>query len=195
MASEGGEDPASPHEATTPPSERVDELEQRVIELEAQLDQLEADKAQLASDLEERTNTLAKVQADYENYRKRVDQEKREAKREVRAELVEVLAEVLDDVDRALQADPDENVRKGLELVTKRIGDQLASVDAERVEPEPGDTFDPERHEALLTQATDEHDPDTVIELLQPGYAIGDHLVRAARVKVAEAPTAEEAET
>ncbi len=195
MAPQGGDDPASPHEATTPPSQRVAELEEQVEELAGELDEAEADKAELESELEQRTNTLARVQADYENHRKRVSQEKREARREARAELVEVLAGVLDDVGRALQADPGENVRKGLELVTKRVEDELASLDAERIEPPEGCAFDPERHRALMTETTEEHEPDTVIELLQPGYALGDRIVRAARVKVAKAPAAEEPET
>lgn len=189
MAPEGGGDPASPHEAATPPSQRVAELEQELDELSSQVDELAADKAELEAELEQRTDTLARVQADYENYRKRVDQEKGEAKREARAELVEALAGVLDDVERALQADPSESVRKGLELLTKRVEGKLASFDAERIEPERGQAFDPEQHEALLTEETDEHEPETVIELLQPGYALGDRIVRAARVKVAKPET------
>jgi molecular chaperone GrpE len=188
MAPEGSADPAPNRETTAPPSERSERLAAAVDELEGQVEDLEAERERLEAELEERTNALAKVQADYENYRKRVEQEKDEARQEARTGLVEVLAGVLDDVDRALQADPDENVRKGLELVVKRVEDKLDSLDAEPVEPEPGQRFDPERHEALLTETTDEHEPDHVIELLQPGYAIGDRLVRAARVKVAKEP-------
>jgi molecular chaperone GrpE len=187
MASEGG-DPASPHEATQPPSQRVDELEAELADLEDRVDELAEENAELEAELEERTNALAKVQADYENYRKRVDQEKQEAKRGARTEIVEVLAGVLDDVDRALDSDADETVRKGLELLTKRVEDKLTSIDAERLEPEEGQPFDPERHEVLVTETTQAHEPDTVVELLQPGYALDDRIVREARVKVAQPP-------
>lgn len=175
MAREGPDPAAAPHgEAAPPPSRRVEELEARLRELETRL--------------EERTQALARLQSEYKSHKDRARRKREEARRGGRVELVSALADVLDDVDRALDADPSEDVRKGLQLVVRRIEDQLASIDAERVQPEPGEAFDPERHEALTTEATDEHEEDTVLELLQPGYALGDHLVRAARVKVAKPP-------
>lgn len=188
MADEGVDEATPYPEAAPPPSERVQELEEELETSEQRIEELEAELEEARQQLEERTDALARVQADFENYRKRVDQEKQEARQEARAELVEVLAGVLDDVSRALQADPDENVRKGLELLTRGVEDELDSLGAARVEPEPGEAFDPDRHEALLTEATDEQPPDTVLELLQPGFALDDRLVRAARVKVAKAP-------
>lgn len=168
--------PAPAGEATRPPSARVEALEERIADLE--------------DTLQDRTEALARVQNQYDNYRRRADREKENVRREVRSELVDTLAGVLDDVQRALDANPDENVRIGLEMVVQRIENRLTELGATLVRPEPGQAFDPARHEALVTEASEDHEADTVIEVLEPGFEFDDELVRAARVKVAKAPKA-----
>jgi molecular chaperone GrpE len=170
----GTEPSVQPDRAACPPTVRVEQLEARIEELE--------------TIVEERTSALARVQNDYKQYRKRADREKEQARQQAQGRIVSVLADVLDDVDRALSANPSENVQKGLGMLVRRIEDEMDGLGASRVQPDPGAVFDPERHEALITEATDEHEPDTVIEVLQPGYELEETLVRAARVKVAEEP-------
>lgn len=174
MAPEGAGDPVPNRETAIPPSRRVEELEAKLERLEDQL--------------QERTQALARLQSDYKSYKQRVKREREETKRDAQADIVDVLADVLDDVERAMSAEPSDDVRKGLELVNRRIEDQLEAIDAQRVEPSSGEDFDPELHEALMTHPTDEQEPDTILEVLQPGYRLGDRIVRAARVTVAKAP-------
>lgn len=187
MVPEGTGDPTPHREAIKPPTERIEELEGEVEQLESRVDELTSTVDDLENQLEARTQTLAKVQADYENYRKRAKREAEEARREARAELVDILAGVLDDVERALGAGPSDTVRKGLQLITERIEDRLDEMDVERIAPETGDRFDPNLHEPLAAVPANEHEPETVVEVLQPGYRYDGKLVRAARVKVARA--------
>ena len=141
-------------------------------------DELAALQAQLA----ERTADLQRVQAEYANYRRRVDRD-REAVRELA--LVNVLSNllpVLDDLDRARQHGELEGgfkaVAEALEGVVGKLGLQRFG--------EPGEPFDPTVHEALThTYASDVEGP-TAVAILQPGYRMGVRIVRPARVAVAE---------
>lgn len=180
----------SPEEVGMPteevPAEEADPsaeaLEDRIAELETQLEE--------AEDLaEHRTNTLAKVQADFENYRKRAKRERQEAARDARIGLIKLLVEILDDVDRAKQAgDPEHPVVKGLTLVERKVRDRLTDLGVVSITPEQGAPFDPGVHEALMTVETDEQEPDTIVEVLATGYELDGKLVRPAMVQVARAP-------
>lgn len=172
-----------PGEAADPSTEA---LEDRISELETQVEEAES----LA---ERRTNTLAKVQADYENYRKRAKRERQEAARDARIGLIKLLVEILDDVDRAKQAgDPEHPVVKGLTLVERKVRDRLSDLGVVSITPEPGAPFDPGVHEALMTVETDEQDPETVVEVLATGYELDGKLVRPAMVQVARSAVAED---
>lgn len=176
-------------ERAPPPSQRVEELEAEVDELRSQVEALETELNEAREGKEELTDTLARVQADYENYRKRAKREKREAARDARVELVGVLAEVVDNVERAMDADPSPDVRTGLELVLRQIEHELEELGVVTLDPEPGDPFDPNDHEPMITEETDEHEPETVIERLSPGYELEGRQIRPAMVKVAQAPS------
>ncbi len=157
-------------------------LETRITELETQLE--------AAEDLaERRTNTLAKVQADFENYRKRAKRERQEAARDARIGLIKLLVEILDDVDRAKQAgEPEHPVVKGLTLVERKVRDRLSDLGVVSITPDQGAPFDPGVHEALMTVETDEQDPETIVEVLATGYELDGKLVRPAMVQVARGP-------
>lgn len=165
--------------------ERIDALEADVEALEDQLAEAEDENDRL-------TDTLARVQADYENYKKRARREKQEAARDARIEMIGVLVDVKDNVERALESDPGPDVEKGLELVLRKIDAELDSVGVERLAPAPGDAFDPSLHEAVMTEPSDEHAPETVIERLQVGYQLEGRQIRPAMVKVATAPDEDE---
>lgn len=171
-----------PGEAADPSTEA---LEDRISKLETQVEE--------AEDLaERRTNTLAKVQADFENYRKRAKRERQEVARDARIGLIKLLVEILDDVDRAKQAgEPEHPVVKGLTLVERKVRDRLSDLGVVSITPEPGAPFDPGVHEALMTVETDEQDPETVVEVLATGYELDGKLVRPAMVQVARGPVDE----
>lgn len=191
-AEAGDPDPAVPEDVEDPPPapptpDELDpeELRERVHELEAERDELAERVEDLEAENEELTDRLARARADYQNYKRRAEREKQEAARDARIDMIEVLVEVADNVQRAMDADPDPDVAKGLELVQRTIETELEARGVEAIEPEPGEAFDPGAHQAVVTEASSEHEPETVIERLSPGYELDGRQIRAAMVKVA----------
>ncbi|MGW6201227.1 nucleotide exchange factor GrpE [Kribbella sp. NPDC055110] len=141
-----------------------------------------AQEALLTEALAERTADLQRLQAEYVNYKRRVDRE-REASRElVIGTVLSELLGILDDVGRAREAGELEGafkaVAESLERVTEKLGLEKFG--------EKGDPFDPRIHEALLHNYSDEVDGPTATMIMQPGYRHGERILRAARVAVSE---------
>jgi molecular chaperone GrpE len=148
-----------------------------------ELAKLQAEKAELA-------DTLVRRQADFENYRKRIERERKDESRRAQSRLIEDLLPVLDGFERALSAHDDpayEEYRKGLELIYKGLWDTLARHGLERIEA-TGKPFDPHVHQAIDRVETREHPDGTVVEVLQEGYKIHDRVLRPSAVRVAMHP-------
>jgi len=152
-------------------------------ELESLRSQLEEQKARA----DDYYNRLARVQADYENYRRRTRQEKEEFYKYASEQLIVALLPVLDNFGRALAAEGQsiENFKSGVEMIYRQLQDVLH---AEGLAPVPavGEQFDPVKHEAVLQAESDEHPDNTVIEELQRGYYLKEKVIRPAMVKVAK---------
>ncbi|HEX5734030.1 MAG TPA: nucleotide exchange factor GrpE [Blastocatellia bacterium] len=154
-------------------------------ELQAQVDTLAQEKVALY-------DQLLRRQAEFENYRKRVERERTDAHHKSRADLLVELLPVLDNFERALAslqtsgADA-AGLRHGVELIHRQFKDALTKFGLQPVEA-LGQTFDPHLHEAVTIEATDEHKENTVIEEFERGYKLGDKLLRPAKVKVASSP-------
>ena len=157
-----------------------------LIATRAELKRVEAENA----DLKDR---LARRQADFENYRKRVDRERGETYNRVVADVATKLLPVVDNLKRALEAeasvessesDEFRHFLSGVDLIYKQLNGVL---DALGVKPiaAVGEPFDPHIHEAVVTEATDDYEPDTVMQEIVAGYRLGDKLIRPALVKVA----------
>jgi molecular chaperone GrpE len=130
----------------------------------------------------ELTESLARVQADYANYRRRVQQEQEALKQRAAQELIEDLLVVLDNLELALKQSSNENegLRQGVELVLSQLLSTLEAHGASRVQTEK---FDPAVHEAIM--ATPSKEPKgTIIEVLQQGYSLAGKVLRTAKVKV-----------
>ena|SRR5215469_3104100 len=141
----------------------------------------------LTAEKQDLTNTLVRLQADFENYRKRVEKEQAQARHRGVEHLVEQILPVLDAFDRALAAHDDpayENYRKGFELIRKQLWDVLAKQGVHRIEA-VGKEFDPNMHHAIEQVTTAEHADGEVIEELQPGYTFHHRVLRPAMVRVA----------
>jgi len=135
-----------------------------------------------AAELAERTADLQRLQAEYMNYRRRVERD-REAVRELA--VIAVLAEllpVLDDIGRARAHD---ELVGGFKVVAESLENGLGKLGLVPY-GEPGEKFDPKVHEALLHGFSDEVSEPTCVEVLQPGYRVGERILRPARVRVAE---------
>ncbi|MET9069872.1 nucleotide exchange factor GrpE [Streptosporangium sandarakinum] len=138
--------------------------------------------AELAAQLAERTADLQRLQAEYANYRKRVDRDRAMVKEQAVAGVLSELLPVLDDIGRA--RDHGEltggfaKVSESLETVAGKLG--LSAFGAK------GEPFDPTVHEALMHSYSPDVTEPTCVEILQPGYRIGERVLRPARVAVAE---------
>ncbi len=141
-----------------------------------------AQEALLTEALAERTADLQRLQAEYVNYKRRVDRD-REASRElvVGSVLTELLG-ILDDIGRAREAGELEGAFKAVSESLERVTEKLGLVRY----GEKGDSFDPRIHEALLHNYSDEVDGPTATMVMQPGYRLGERVLRPARVAVSE---------
>jgi molecular chaperone GrpE len=113
-----------------------------------------------------------------------------------RADLLIALLPCLDDFDRARESENPENGtfdREGILIIMDRLADVLKKEGLTEVEASPGEVFDPEIHEAVLTVPSAEVPEGCVAQILEKGYRIGERLLRAAKVAVARAPDAEPA--
>jgi len=152
-----------------------------------------AELKRLQNELGEAKEGLARRQADFENYRKRIERERGEAYQRVVADVARKLLPVLDNLNRALDAEKTISSHEskefrhflhGVELINKQLGDVLESLGIQPI-ASVGERFDPHIHEAVVTEPSDRYEPDTVTEELARGYRIGDRLLRPAMVKVA----------
>lgn len=141
---------------------------------------------------------LQRLQAEFSNYRKRVEKEKADFVKYASAELISELTEVLDAFERGLKEEHVEDVPeeflRGIEGVYRKFGEILKRRGLERVKT-LGEPFDPEWHEAAMQEATDAYPPGTICGEIRPGYTLGNRLLRAPLVKVAMAPRQETVES
>ncbi|HXY23711.1 MAG TPA: nucleotide exchange factor GrpE [Candidatus Acidoferrum sp.] len=152
----------------------------------------DAGVAKLTADLDELRQTLQRRQADFENYRKRVEKERFEDSKRATGRVIETLIPIIDGFEHALAAHREaeyENYRKGFELIHKQLLDNLAKLGAERVEP-LGKPFDPHLHQAVDRVETSEHADGTILQVFQPGYVFHGRVLRPAMVRVAVHPSA-----
>ena len=143
---------------------------------------LEAEVKELQDKLAERTSDLQRLQAEYVNYKRRVDRDRDLARKVTIEGVLKDFLSVLDDVRSAREH---EELNGGFKAVAEEIERVTSKYGLESF-GEAGDRFNPHIHEALLHAHADGIDGPTCVEILQPGYRIGDRILRPARVAVAE---------
>lgn len=144
----------------------------------------------LSAELEDLRQTLLRRQADFDNYRKRIEKERAEDSKRATARVVESLIPVVDGFEHALAAHKDDEYagyRKGFELIYKQLLDNFAKLGVERIEP-LGKPFDPHLHQAMDRTETTEHADGTILEVFQPAYIYHGRVLRPAMVRVAIHP-------
>jgi molecular chaperone GrpE len=152
--------------------------------------QEDAQVKKLSAELADLQQTLLRRQADFENYRKRVEKERAEDSKRATARVVESLIPVVDGFEHALAAHKEDeysSYRKGFELIYKQLLDNLAKLGVERVEP-LGAAFDPHMHQAMDRTETTEHPDGSILEVFQPAYIYNGRVLRPALVRVAVHP-------
>lgn len=152
-----------------------------------------ADEAVMASTavLEKERDTLKeqllRAVADFDNYRKRIERERRELSDYAATDVLLELLPIIDNFERALQAPAggDEAFKKGVELIHKQMLDLLRKRGVTLIDALGAD-FDPNIHQAVIHEPSDAHREGEVMQELQRGYKLGDRLLRPAMVKVAK---------
>jgi molecular chaperone GrpE len=128
---------------------------------------------------------LLRTAAEFDNYRKRMDKERRDLAEYTAGEAIKDLLPIIDNLERALQASAlDDPLRKGVELIHKQMLEILRRRGVTPIEALGAD-FDPNVHEAVTQEESAQHREGEVMEELQRGYKVGDRLLRPAMVKVA----------
>jgi molecular chaperone GrpE len=127
--------------------------------------------------------------AEFDNYRRRIERERREQADQAVVDLLQELLLVVDDFDRALEVDSGEDIaayRKGVELIQGKLHDLLRKQGLKPIDA-LGTDFDPNVHQAVMHEVSPEHREGEVIGELRKGYVLNDRLLRPAMVKVAKA--------
>jgi molecular chaperone GrpE len=137
---------------------------------------------------DEYLESLQRLQADFANFRKRVLKESQGSTGRASAEIVEDLLPVLDNFERAMQSavEHDEKVlSEGVELVYRQLRDVLDRRGLCEIVAE-GEAFDPEHHEAVMCQSSDEHEEGKVMNVVEKGYRVDERVIRPAKVIVSD---------
>jgi molecular chaperone GrpE len=141
---------------------------------------------------EECMDLLRRTQADFVNYRRRMSQEQAEIRIAAQSELLSHLLPALDDLRRALEAVPQELATapwvQGLFLIARRLTTLLDQLGVRQIGTS-GEPFDPRWHEAITTETRTDVPDGTILRVIQPGYALGERVIRPAQVSVARAPS------
>ena len=151
-----------------------------------------SDTAQIKSlkaQLDERSSQYMRIAADFENFRKRTLKEKDDLELQVKRNTITELLPIIDNFERARaqikpQNDGEMGIHKSYQGVYKQLVDCLKRLGVSPMRPE-GQEFDPNEHEAVMREPTDEYPEGTVLEELVRGYFLGDRVLRHAMVKVA----------
>jgi molecular chaperone GrpE len=151
-------------------------------DVEAEMEELRAERASYL-------DRLARLQAEFDNFRKRSVKEQQDYRDYALAEALRSLLPILDSLDRALKTNEAsvQDFHSGIELIDKQFHDALSKLGVEPI-PAEGEVFDPNLHQAIQMVDTEEVADNHVIDELQRGYRIKDRLLRPAMVRVAHNP-------
>jgi len=148
---------------------------------------VDGELAKLAADCDAYLDHLRRLQAEFDNYRKRVQRDAEQHRLRAAEAVVESLLPVMDNMGRALDAaarHEEGQLIAGLELVAGQLRTTLEGHGLDEVPVEAGTLFDPNLHEAVLTQASADYEEGTVLQVLERGYLLHGRLLRPAKVIV-----------
>ena len=132
-----------------------------------------------------------RIQADFDNYKKRLDKEKKDFIKFANEEIIIEILKILDDFERAVKAGKSKHdfdvLYKGVEMIHKDMKEFLKGRGVEEIEAK-GKSFNPHEHEAMMQEETEEHPEDHVVEEFQKGYLLNGRVVRPTKVKVSKKP-------
>ena len=175
--------------ADAPPAGEPDGSDGREGKTDGQVADGAVAERDLAAEVAALQDQLLRKQADFENFRRRLHREKDDAIRYANTEVLLDLADTIDGLERAIQTGEDADVaslRDGVSLIEKQLTSLLERKWGFCRFVSAGEPFDPERHQAIASEESGNHEVATVVEDYQRGYLLHDRVVRPARVKVAQ---------
>jgi molecular chaperone GrpE len=164
-------------------AEHDEALAREVAALEAELAETREELLEAEEEVEDLTSKLARVKADFSNYKQRAKRKQDEIRERASEALVERITPVRNDLLRALDQEEGSDLRPGVESTLEKFDEVLAEEGVEAIAPEPGDDVDPSRHQVMLRVESDQPE-GTVHEVYEPGYEMGDRVVSEAKVTV-----------
>lgn len=165
------------------------EIELSYEELHEKAESLQEEVKSLKNESAEYLDGWQRARAEFSNLKKRVEREKSEMRERITSDIISRYLDLLDDFDRALKDTPAQEVDEawisGLKIIHQKF---KAILDAEGIEiiPAEGENFDPNFHEAISYEESDEHENGQIIEVVKQGYRLGDRIIRPAVVRVAK---------
>ncbi|WP_280536380.1 nucleotide exchange factor GrpE [Halopenitus sp. POP-27] len=160
-------------------------IAEAVADLEARVEELEAETDEQAAEIADLTDRLKRKQADFQNYKQRAKRKQESIKERAAEDLIERILPVRDNLQRALEQEEGADIRPGVESTLEEFDRVLADENVEPIEPAPGTDVDPTRHQVMLRVDSDQP-AGTIAEVFQPGYELGESVIREAQVTVSE---------
>ncbi len=188
------EDEAMSNEAEINSSIPTEEIEESEVTVEEPIvlepiEVLEKDLQETKDELEEQKDKFIRLQAETDNFRKRLSREKEEFSQYANERLFKELIPIFDNFERALEDPSNEikSLKEGLDMILKQFNTFL---EKENVEPIKaiGEKFNPEFHEALTSKESNDHEEDTIISQFVKGYTINNRVLRPSQVIIAKKP-------
>ncbi len=146
--------------------------------------ELESKIAELEASVAERDDKYLRLAAEYDNFRRRSQKERENVYSDAYSDAINALLPVLDNLGRAVGCEDPKALAEGLALILKSFDEGLAKLGIEEIKA-VGETFDPERHYAVMHIDDENYGENEIVEVLQKGYTRGDKVIRYAVVKVA----------
>ena len=182
-------------EPVSGPEEKPEEVKHRK-KSESRTSRLENELEKANEEIADLKDKYLRKQADFDNFRKRMLREKEESIKYANAALLSDIINVIDDFERALASSGEsgdyESLHSGIEIIEKQMISMLETNWGLKRFDSAGEPFNPEKHEALMMEESDEYDTQTVVEDFMKGYTLHDRVIRHAKVKVANPSPAKE---
>ena len=163
--------------------EEITDDEQTVDALEAEIERLEAELDEKDEEIADLTDKLSRSRADFQNYKKRMQDKQDEMQARATEDLVSRFTKIRGNLVRALDQDAEADIRPGIQSTLDEFDAILAEENVEIISPEPGDEVDPQRHEVMMRVDGDQPD-GTIVDVYQDGYEMAGKVLQAAQVTV-----------
>jgi len=174
------------HEEVAENQPEVEAMPANAEQVQSQIDALQNQLAQAEAKISEYKDSWARAQAEFQNYKKRVERDNELTYVSMKGDVIKKVLPVLDDLERALQNRAEGDAwANGVELIARKLQNILENEGAKRIEAK-GAAFDPNFHEAISHEPSDDVESGCVIDVVQNGYMLGERVIRPALVRVAQ---------